>query len=599
MKVASVIHLGILVGSVCSPCGEAWAEASRRVRVRGSAHVDAHVARSEGRLVVSGDVVDDALRPLVGVRVDVTFAPAADPAAAIAWSEPPQGCSRPGPIPAASTGSLVVMTDDAGRFCARVVLPVARYSARIAAHGTDLVEGTALEITVDLARAPLTMRFAPERPTLLLDDDTASFQVVATTEDEGAVAPAAGLLLTASRVEPTPDGGAEARTLVARATTDASGSAEFVVETARLGPPGEGDLRISFDGNATIGATEQALHVLRRAHVSMAALDVRQGRLPPAFPEDGFAVRLAATLAKGGAWSPTGTVEAYLGANTLVGAAPVKDGAASVPVAFPAPEMPSANGQDREVLLTFRYVPDTPWLQATGDITAMQPIRPPSPWRKTPLAAAALVVVVWLLFSRMPPLRLKASMARTVAPSEAGRVVLVRASASPTGWTGHLSDAHDGYGIANASVSIERPGFDRTDVVEETTSDAAGDFFLRPVAVTPGDRLAVRASLHAPLRSLLPPSGQLTITLALRKRALLDRLAAWARRRPGASAGRDLTPGEVRSTAGADESVARWAEAVEQAAYSGAIVDERIHAEVDGLAPGGADDVDDARPRSL
>ena len=590
MKVGLLaLPVGWACASLGNPCGDAWADAARRVRVRGTAHVEAHVARGGGRLVVSGGVVDDALRPLVGVRVDVTFALTADPAAPVAWLTPPEGCTRAGALSGAGSPPLVLTTDAAGRFCARVALPLERYSARITAHGTDLVEGAALEIPVDLARASLIMRFTPERPLFTLDDETASLQVAAASEDEGVVAPAAGLLLSVS---------GDAGAVLSRATTDASGNAEFVMETSRLGPPGEGELRIAFGGNATVGAAERTLHVQRRAGVSLSILDVHDGRLRAAWPEDGFSVRvMAVTAGKNRGWAPTGTVEAYLGGTMVVGAAPLKDGAANVPVAFAVSEASPTGAEEVEVPLTFRYVADSPWLRATGDASAIQPVRPPSAWRRAPLALAAIVVVAWLVVARMPPRR-KAPPSPH-ARKETGAVVHVQAFAARAGWTGHVSDAHDGYAVPNVRVSIERPGFDRADVVAETTCDGDGDFVLEDAAVVPGDRLVLSAALHAPLRCPVPSPGQLAITLVLRKRALLDRLASWARRRPGASTGREPTPGEVRTAAEADEPVARWAQAVEQAAYSGAIVDERIQAEVDRLAPRGADDVDDARPRSL
>ena len=47
----------------------------------------------------------------------------------------------------------------------------------------------------------------------------------------------------------------------------------------------------------------------------------------------------------------------------------------------------------------------------------------------------------------------------------------------------------------------------------------------------------------------------------------------------------DPTPGHVRSAAGSDAAVKRWASALEETAYGAAVVDERAQAEVDRLAP--------------
>jgi hypothetical protein len=81
----------------------------------------------------------------------------------------------------------------------------------------------------------------------------------------------------------------------------------------------------------------------------------------------------------------------------------------------------------------------------------------------------------------------------------------------------------------------------------------------------------------------------LQIALVLRKRALLEQLIGWARRRGKPfDAGPEPTPGQVRRAAGTEVAVARWAEAVERAAYGGAPIDRAAQAEVDRLAPGDA-----------
>ena len=84
----------------------------------------------------------------------------------------------------------------------------------------------------------------------------------------------------------------------------------------------------------------------------------------------------------------------------------------------------------------------------------------------------------------------------------------------------------------------------------------------------------------------MPAPGELDVALVLRKRALLDRLVAWARSRGKPFDGRaEPTPGHVRRAAAAELSVARWADAVERAAYGEGLVDEQAQQEVDRLAP--------------
>ena len=102
-----------------------------------------------------------------------------------------------------------------------------------------------------------------------------------------------------------------------------------------------------------------------------------------------------------------------------------------------------------------------------------------------------------------------------------------------------------------------------------------------------GDELAIEAPLHVALRRPLPPPGDLDAQLVQRKRALLGRLVGWAKLRGRPFDARpEPTPGHVRHVAGDDFRVARWADAVERAAYGGEPVDARVEADVDRLAPG-------------
>jgi hypothetical protein len=165
----------------------------------------------------------------------------------------------------------------------------------------------------------------------------------------------------------------------------------------------------------------------------------------------------------------------------------------------------------------------------------------------------------------------------------------VRAGPAAQGWTGRLRDAHDDYAIAGARVAVERRGFDRIDVLAEARTDAAGAFALPlppGVSPQPGDELACEGPLHGQLRRPVPEPGELDVALVLRKRALLDRLVAWARRRGLPYDARpEPTPGHVRRAAGGEFTVARWADAVERAAFGGQVVDARAEGEIERLGP--------------
>jgi hypothetical protein len=574
--------MGMCVMGICAR--DARADVAPRIRLRGSAHLNVHAARAAGKLALSGTVNDDAARPIPGVRILIGLTRTLDPRSSVGLSaSAPEPCGGSTVAPVLDRADLLVLTtDEASRFCVRLGLATDRYVAHIEAHTSGLVDGTKLDLPLDLALAPVTLRFDPEPWVLSLDDETTSFEVIASTEDEGITAPAAGLALTISNEADAPLGSA---------TTNASGRAKFLIDSARLGPPGDGELRVTFAGTAGAGSARRAVRVERRTHVDVAAPDASSQRLPPGCPDDGITLRLVATprcARHGCLQSPSGLIEARV-EDRIVGAAPVEHSEARLVITFAAT---SADAFPRssagEVPVTFRYVPDAPWFQPTGELVLEQPVRGPSPWKKVPLALAATAVVAWLALTRFP-MRSRGQR-RTARPLPSGHVVeqveLVRAASPSHGWKGRVADAHDGLALAQAHVAIVRAGFERLDVVTETTSDAGGAFVLPPIDRRPGDELVVDSPLHTGIRSPLPQPGELAVALVLRKRALLDRLVAWARRQgtPYVTA-LEPTPGHVQRAAGSSVAVGHWANAVERAAYGGAVVDERAEAEVDRLAP--------------
>jgi hypothetical protein len=136
-------------------------------------------------------------------------------------------------------------------------------------------------------------------------------------------------------------------------------------------------------------------------------------------------------------------------------------------------------------------------------------------------------------------------------------------------------------------VWVDRGTFDGRSVLASVGTDAQGSFELPPIAGIVGDeQIAVEAPLHARLVQPLPPAGELSIALVLRRRALLARLVTWARKR-----GRPFdmkpepTPGHVRRTAAEDFQTARWADAVEKAVFGAGEVDARTEREIERMAP--------------
>jgi len=270
----------------------------------------------------------------------------------------------------------------------------------------------------------------------------------------------------------------------------------------------------------------------------------------------------------------------------MVGAATLDRGQARVVVSF---AMPAAT----EVPLRLRYAPDAPWYRPAGELVATQPLEGQSPWKKSPLALAGLGAIAWLVMARLPRRAPRPAGRSIPVPARRGGalVELVRADSISRGWSGQVVDADEHSPVPNARLSIERRGFEHVSVVALAASDPQGRFALEAIALLPGDELVAEAPFHAMLRATLPPTGELRVALVLRRRALLDRLVAWARHRGGQFDARpDATPGQVRRAAGPDIDLVRWASAVERAAYGGEVVDQRAHHEVDRLAPSDAVD---------
>jgi len=552
------------------------ARAQTRIHVRGGARIEAHAARAAGKLVLSGTLVDDAARAIAGERVKLTIAPKGEATpialatgAMVTACEGARGPAAQPTLDRADTVSL--KTDEGGRFCVRVALARDRFVANMSFGGAGNIDAAETSVTVDLSLKPLTMRFDPVPRVLSLEGPPALFEVVATIDDEGTTTPGAELLLTLAN---------ESGTQLASGTTNTSGRARFTVPAAALGPAGRGELRVAFAGTSDTGGGTLVAPIERHAKVDLEVPAAALGKLPPGSPEDGVAIDVTAIARAGGA-PPGGSVEARVG-DVVVGAAPLENGKSRVLVTFATP---NAN----ETTLQLRYASDSPWYEAGNELAVTLPVRGPSPLRHVPLVVAGIAVLAWLVLGRARAPRKIAdkdpASRRPIAHGEPALHV-VRAAPDARGWSGCVVDAHEGRRVPNALVAIERPTFETVQTLARATTDANGEFSIPHVPAQEGDELVAEAPLHAPLRQPLPPSGELAIALVLRKRALLDRLVAWARRRGRPfDAPPEPTPGHVRRAAAGDFAVARWADAIERAAFGGGTIDAHAESEVVRLQP--------------
>jgi hypothetical protein len=597
---ARAVSFVMLVMLVTDPlAGGAGANVAPRIRVKGMARIDAHAARSSGKLVLAGLVTDEAARPAAGMRVVITLSRGRDiehaaPAAALDIAgAAPQACTDNGTPPLLDRGDrLLAVADDRGRFCVRLDVPTDRYVAHFEPGASNLLESERFDLSVDLTLTQVMLRFDPERSTLPMDGSATVIDALASTEEDGATGPLAGLPLALSN---------ESGVNLGEEATDAAGRARFVVPSSHLGPPGNGELRVSFRGNADAAASSHVARIERSTRVQLAVSDRAGGRSPSRWADDSLALRVVAETAcsqSGCAASPTGTVEALAGdrgSDSVVGAGTLEGGVAQVVCAL-------GPARDAAAPLRLRYVPDAPWFLPAGDLVLVLPPRPQNPWGRLAILLAGLAMLMWLATARFPSLaRLSFGRPPGRRPLEADKgaahVKLVRQNGSAS-WTGEVVDAHDGTVIAGARVAIERRGFTRVEIAVEATADASGAFVLTANEDRDGDELVAGGPLHVTLRRPPPARGEIRIALVQRKRALLDRLVAWARARGQPfDASPDPTPAHIRKAARSQPVVARWADAVERAAYGGAVVDARAQAEVDQLSPE-AVDTDGLRPKS-
>jgi hypothetical protein len=561
--------------------------APARVRVRGSAKLTAHAARDQvgsggGELVFSGTLTDDASQTLglqtVTVRIEREANPhdarvaeairaargceaGAERRGATAWAVRPSG--------PADAAEVAVVTDEEGRFCFRARLDPDRFKATLV-HSPEaggLVDPATYELLFDLSKRGLALRFDPAPRILGLDSATTTIEVLALVDDDESPHAAPGLRLRLANEKET----------LGEVVTDASGHARFAIAGARLGVPGPGELRVTFDGNADTTKASLSAEIERHARVTVRP---QKRDETPRVPEDGIPLDVDVTSIAGPV--PEGSVEARVG-DTVVGTAPVERGTAHLLVTFAA--------QGSEVPVRVRYVRASPWYEPQADAMVRIPIRGPGLLAKAPILVAGALVLAFFLFGRVWAEKTRVEPAAPAPPHEGegkpGIEVLRPAERGRGGHTGRVVDAHDQTPIRGARIWIERGTFEGRTVLATTESDAHGRFVLPPVPSEGGASLSAEGRVYARFTQDVPPAGEIVVALALRKRALLGKLVGWAKRRgpPFDNVRPEPTPGHVRRAAAREPQAAQWADAVEAAAFGPADVDALAERDVDKLAP--------------
>ena len=583
MSAHRILHIALCLAAfacafVYAPCERVASAEGLRIRVKGSAKILARAARDQGDLILSGALSDDAGQPLAGEAVVIHVARESDPhdASEAAALRVARGCDRAADRPPTAYGvrtqgpadapDVVTVTDEAGRFCFRAHLAPDRHRAHLSWKGSNLVDASAIDLSFDLSRQAVVLHFDPAPRIISLDEPSLAIDATAILDDDSAPRAAPGLLLSL----------ATEKGEVAKATTDQSGRAHYSVTTNALGAPGRGELKVSFAGNGDTAFTSNTVDVERHVKVTlgMATLD------SPQVPEGGIAFPVVVASAAGPV--AEGSVEARIG-DAVVGAAPVENGVARLTLTFSSPE--------KEANVRIRYVPASPWYEPLGETTVRVAIRGPSLWTKAPILAAGLAVLIFFLIGRVSSRQQKPEPApvKEADPKDGrARVDVVRPAArGERGWRGTIVDAHEGFPLGGVRIWIERGTFDGRRILAEALTDPHGRFVLDGAfEPTGGEQILSEGALYTRLGQALPEAGELSIALVLRKRALLQRMVAWAKRRGDPfDAKPEPTPGHVRRAAVGDPDAAKWADAVEKAVFGHGQVDAQTEAEIDRIAP--------------
>ncbi|MBM4374513.1 MAG: hypothetical protein FJ095_05460 [Deltaproteobacteria bacterium] len=547
-RVAAVVSLS---------SGFAQDAVARGVRVRGDARLEARLGSlsASGSREVEVSLTDETGAPLPAMWLDLQ----------------PRGFSLRGSARCAGTGgdSLVpranavrVKTTELGRAC--LTLPKSATSGRLELRfGGDALHGAAdASLAIDEGaqqRVGVTLRFTERSVTLRSES-----KVLALTAELREHGESSGVIERAS-VELVDS----EQHRLARETTDAEGTVRFEVDSHALAAGGASDLEARFGGDDNHDKAAATITVVRQLRVSL-ALDSAPMSVSPGDDVEATIRAVAAHTT-----IEHGVVEVRRNGLTLV-SAPLRAGEAKLSIPTPS----EARG---EVTFEAHFVPSAPHLIPGQPL--VWSVRAETPgWRSRLSVASLVIAAAAVVFSSWRRSRLAAAPLERPSILEPG--IHVAAEARRAGrFLGRVLDAHDNRPIAGAIVRVRRPALDGDGLLQEILTDSLGTFeFTTDVATTRELVLDVRAEDYVPESKSLPSGGRLTVALITRRRALLQRFVAWAKR-TGATRERrgEPTPAEVRATLRDIPGAVTWASEVEQAAFGpdrlDVATDERLHAE--------------------
>lgn len=557
-----LLACGVALLAPLAPAEEA------RVRVRGSARIEANVRPSERGTELEGTLSDDTGRPVGSAKVEVRWTAPSGSALVLPSHEP---CSSVGAARRETRGysgpsaEIAIETDARGRFCVRFPLELPDGKLLVGyvdARGLLDTANASVNLT---PRSDFELRFAPPPQTLSADREEATLELEARARPGRSPSGPAPVVISYH-----PDDAPE--TVLGHREMSAGELLRFSFPTRELRAPGAGELR------AVLGKGERTAETRARVVTTATARLVAARQLEA--DANGHA-ELAVKLESRIATVASGSVEA-LSAGRTVGIAPVVAGEAKLTLRLGAGE--------RQVPVTLRYLPSTPWWIAGPETPLLVQVVAPNPLRRAPWALGLLAIGIWIGLSwRRPrsaerPTVERAPAAQPPKPS----LAWFPAPESARGWSGRVVDAHDGSPLAGAQIEIVTRFGSAT-----ARTDEQGAFSIDTEPDLLEGKISISSRFHASFTRALPPPGRLGVALVTRRRALLAELVEFATRaRVGrgaepAAAAEEPTPGEVARQAAESSrgDVATWAKAVEGAAFGPDPVDAERESAVRALEP--------------
>jgi 5-hydroxyisourate hydrolase-like protein (transthyretin family) len=549
---ACTMHFICAMFFACMTCLWTANASANRVRVVGRSQLEIGAHRSGKLTVISGIVRGDDGAPLRGAVVQVSVVRN---------------------VAAAETRSVgSATTSSGGGWTIEMDVPLGIYTVTAEVAATDGFEASRTSVEVDLNRGTVWLQFDDNERVLRLDDEQllVSVRALEPVAIAGAAerrgVPDLQLLLQDERGQ-----------TIAKATTNAAGQATFHALCTGM-TPGEGELRIAFEGTQVLGPSRQTRRVSRVARVRLVAVAPESA----SNPENGIDLQVTPTWAHGS--GVRGTVEAYAG-SLLVGAAAIAPvGSTSLRVKFGAPDAP------QQIPLRVHFRATESGFEPGADARITLAVRGPSAWRHAPLLLAIAGVVAWMVVGRLRRAPVASPTAMPRIPERAA-VRILRPLRSGAGYTGVVRDGHDGQPLPFMRVRILACSFEGESELASAVTNDDGRFELpqhpsQLDAAKAGVRLELvaGAALYAEHRQVLPAPADLEVFLITRRRSVLARFVAWARARyPQAAA--EPAPLAVAAQASDNDAVV-FATRVAEFVYSAATPTAEAEASTLATLPG-------------